>query len=171
MLKMTFVLVSRIDLIWLLFCGENKYPTWDTKPSPPPLRAKWWVFYLLFRFQITDCINQDDLDDVMGNDEERFTDNCGWPGNERVTVSLIYTLVNHYLLLFSLSVYFIIFYCVCFLFCFLVRFLFVDWFIFVLCLFFSFFLLLSIYPFFLLLSETFCTDISWLNTYNCHCRL
>jgi hypothetical protein len=33
--------------------------------------------------------NQDDLDDVMGNDDERFTDNCGWPGNERVTVCLL----------------------------------------------------------------------------------
>lgn len=36
---------------------------------------------------ITDCNNQDALDDVMGNDDERFTDNCGWPGYERVTMT------------------------------------------------------------------------------------
>lgn len=29
----------------------------------------------------------------MGNDDERFTDNCGWPGNERVTVSMIIIII------------------------------------------------------------------------------
>lgn len=40
-----------------------------------------------FITDITNCNNQDELDDVLGNDEERFTDNCGWPGVERVTMT------------------------------------------------------------------------------------
>ncbi|XP_063401032.1 uncharacterized protein LOC134685307 [Mytilus trossulus] len=44
-------------------------------------------FLKQFITDITNATTQNDLDEVMGNDDERFTDNCGWPGNERVTMS------------------------------------------------------------------------------------
>lgn len=46
---------------------------------------------MINNFQITNATTQNDLDEVMGNDDERFTDNCGWPGNERVTVSMFFS--------------------------------------------------------------------------------
>ena len=44
----------------------------------------------------------------MGNDDERFTDNCGWPGNERVTVSMIFFHFSLQLSLALMGVFYIL---------------------------------------------------------------
>lgn len=37
--------------------------------------------------RITNAKSQEDLDDILGEDDERFTDNCGWPPNELITIT------------------------------------------------------------------------------------
>lgn len=42
-----------------------------------------FFFYL---FKICNATSQEELDRVIGEDEERFIDNCGWPRTDMVTV-------------------------------------------------------------------------------------
>lgn len=50
------------------------------------LLAPWSVKILCFLFKICNATSQEELDRVIGEDDERFIDNCGWPRTDMVTV-------------------------------------------------------------------------------------
>lgn len=41
---------------------------------------------LFLFFKICNATSQEEIDTVIGEDEERFIDNCGWPRTDMVTV-------------------------------------------------------------------------------------